>query len=201
MRFISAVVFPDPEFPSAKSRKGSDGSASDSACGKENSGASIARMSSAIYQSFKSISNGSPSCNVSVQHAVSNARSCSRGACAGALSKSNRHASDSLQHLLCRDESWQMFVIVRSSSENAAPIYLGVYDTRLVLKFEHCIAVGDDVRACWPLFCCACVLERDLHRASSRDQHSSRFTRRHCFQIVAAYELLRMIVGNAVAIT
>ena len=120
---IIAVVFPEPLFPSAKSLKGSDGSASDSACGKENSGASIARMSSAIYYSFKSISSGSPSCNVSVQHAVSNARSCSRGACVGALVKSNRHPSVSLQHWLWRDDSWQMLVIVRSSSENAAPIY------------------------------------------------------------------------------
>ena len=106
---------------------------------------------------------------MSVQHIVSNAKSCSRGACAGALSKSNMHASDSLQHLLCRDESWQMLVSVRSSSESAAPIYLGVHNRALVLKLEHGVAYGEDKRPSWRLCRCAAVLEGDLHRASSCD--------------------------------
>ena len=138
------------------------------------------------------ISRGPPSCNVSVQHAVSKDKSCSRSAGgAGALSQSNMHPSVSEQHLECSDASWQILVIAVSSCESVAPIYLGVYEATLVTQFEDTVMVTDDIRACWSFCHCAAVLGGNLNRASFRDQHSRQFARRHRLQITATDKLSR----------
>ena len=114
MRFMSVVVFPLPEFPNASIRIGSDGSTSDSACGKENSGPSIGRMS--IY-----CSKGSPSCNVILQHQDSTSMSLS-GWCDDDVSQSQAKPSRSVQQVECIVALSQRCAIVRRSCVNAAPI-------------------------------------------------------------------------------
>ena len=138
MRLTIVVVLPEPEFPNASIRSGSEGKTSLSDCGNENSGPSIGRIS--IYSS-----KGSPACNVTLQHHDSTATSRSLSGCCDDVSQSQVKPSRSVQQVECISAWSQRCAIVRRSCPNDTPIYLGVHDGRLVLKFKNCIAVRDDV--------------------------------------------------------